>query len=81
MEEGRGPDDINLGTHIGEVLGGGGSEYVDGKEVTFQGAAIEEEIEAKIEEFAVDVDAVEAVGVYAVVDELAQVLRETATQV
>ena len=81
MEEGRGPDDVYLGIHFGEVLGCGGSEYVDGKEVTFQGATIEEEIEAKIEEFAVDVDAVEAVGVHAVVDELAQVLRETATQV
>ena len=81
MEEGRGPDDINLGIHLGEVLGCGGSKYVDGEEVSVQGAAVEEEIIAEINELAVDVYAVKAVRGHAVVDELAQVLRETATQV
>lgn len=84
VEEGGGPDDVDLAVHAGEVVlgrgggggGGGGFERVDGEEVTVQGAAVEEEVVAEVEELAVDVDAVQAVGCHAVENELTQILRE-----
>ena len=78
MEEGGGPDDVDFGIHAGEVMGCGRAERIDGEEVAVQGAAVEEEVVAEVDELAVDVDAVEPVGGHAVEDELAQVLRETA---
>lgn len=78
VEEGGGPDDVDFGIHVGEVLGRGRAERIDGEEVAVQAAAVEEEVVAEVDELAVDVDAVEAVGGHAVEDELAQVLRETA---
>lgn len=39
--EGRGPNDIYLGIHFGEVLVCGESECVEGEEVNVQSAAVE----------------------------------------